>query len=162
MVVWVLICDPLGFQTVFLDTQVERKGWIRLPATFHYRWRTMFCKRKKDFLKIVNNILKRFHFVSAPSERPIFLRDKISTSLHQLNLVWKPPPLGSINGEFLGYQLTYRPANFRSANKTILNINVKHLNILVRKSFLSLWRLKNVIWVWPYSVESLMIDILLA
>jgi hypothetical protein len=66
-----------------------------------------------------------------PSGRPAFLREKISTSLHSLHLVWRPPPQGSINGEFLGYQLTYRPANFRNANRTIIDLTAKHLQVQV-------------------------------
>jgi hypothetical protein len=75
-----------------------------------------------------------FFYLTVPSGRPVFIREKISTSLHGLHLVWRPPPLGSINGEFLGYQLAYRPSNFRSANRTLVYINAKHLNVQVKKT----------------------------
>ena len=33
--------------------------------------------------------------------------DKISTTSTSLSVVWAPPPRESVNGEFLGYEMTY-------------------------------------------------------
>ena len=43
-----------------------------------------------------------------PSGAPEFLADKISTSSTSLSVVWRPPPASTLNGEFLGYEMTYR------------------------------------------------------
>ena len=48
---------------------------------------------------------------SGPSGAPTFLRSKISTLSTSLDVYWEPPPVSSINGEFLGYILSYRPQN---------------------------------------------------
>ena len=45
-----------------------------------------------------------------PSGAPEFLADKISTSSTSLSVVWRPPPASTLNGEFLGYEMTYRTA----------------------------------------------------
>ena len=45
---------------------------------------------------------------SGPSGAPTFLRSKISTLSTSLDIYWEPPSVASINGEFLGYILTYR------------------------------------------------------
>ena len=47
---------------------------------------------------------------AGPSGAPEFLADKISTSSTSLSVVWRPPPAATLNGEFLGYEMTYRPA----------------------------------------------------
>ena len=57
-------------------------------------------------------------FVSGPSGRPTFLRQRISTLSTGFNLQWDPPLQTSINGEFLGYILTFRP-KARYIKKTI-------------------------------------------
>ena len=46
---------------------------------------------------------------SGPSGAPTFLRSKISTLSTSLDVYWDPPSVSSINGEFLGYILSYRP-----------------------------------------------------
>ena len=46
---------------------------------------------------------------SGPSGAPTFLRSKISTLSTSLDVYWEPPSMASINGEFLGYILSYRP-----------------------------------------------------
>ena len=48
--------------------------------------------------------------LAGPSGAPEFLADKISTSSTSLSVVWRPPPAATLNGEFLGYEMTYRPA----------------------------------------------------
>ena len=48
--------------------------------------------------------------LSGPSGAPEFLADKISTSSTSLSVVWRPPPASTLNGEFLGYEMTYRTA----------------------------------------------------
>ena len=47
---------------------------------------------------------------AGPSTAPTFRRSKIMTHSTGLDIYWDPPPVSSINGEFLGYILTYRPA----------------------------------------------------
>ena len=42
---------------------------------------------------------------------PEFLKEKISTSSSSLSVVWRPPPVSSLNGEFLGYEMTYKAEN---------------------------------------------------
>jgi len=44
-----------------------------------------------------------------PSAAPVFLKSRITTLPTALDLHWDAPPSASINGEFLGYVLTYRP-----------------------------------------------------
>ena len=46
--------------------------------------------------------------ISGPSGSPTFVRSKISTLSTGLDVYWNPPPASSINGEFLGYILTFR------------------------------------------------------
>jgi hypothetical protein len=47
-----------------------------------------------------------FGLILGPSEKPVITsaRNASSTSIH---MEWTPPPLVSINGEFLGYKVTY-------------------------------------------------------
>lgn len=33
-------------------------------------------------------------------------------------MIWRPPPKSSINGEFLGYQISYRPRNDNTSSHT--------------------------------------------
>ena len=47
---------------------------------------------------------------AGPSTAPVFRRSKITTHSTGLDIYWDPPPVNTINGEFLGYILTYRPA----------------------------------------------------
>ena len=53
--------------------------------------------------------------LAGPSGAPEFLADKISTSSTSLSVVWRPPPAATLNGEFLGYEMTYRPAAIAAA-----------------------------------------------
>ena len=46
---------------------------------------------------------------SGPSGTPRFIPSKISQLSTSLDVYWEPPPVSSINGEFLGYILSYRP-----------------------------------------------------
>ena len=48
---------------------------------------------------------------SGPSGTPSFIPSKISQLSTSLDVYWEPPPVSSINGEFLGYILSYRPQN---------------------------------------------------
>ena len=57
---------------------------------------------------------------SGPSGAPTFLRSKISTLSTSLDVYWEPPPVSSINGEFLGYILSYRPG--QAAERTKIEI----------------------------------------
>ncbi|TRY71536.1 hypothetical protein TCAL_12498, partial [Tigriopus californicus] len=59
-----------------------------------------------------------------PSGSPTFLRDKISTSSTSLSIVWQPPPKQTLNGEFLGYEMTYRPKNERRSTKLTINEDI--------------------------------------
>ena len=42
-----------------------------------------------------------------------------------MSLVWAPPPQSSINAEFGGYELTYKPSNYIKANTSAIQINVR-------------------------------------
>ena len=44
-----------------------------------------------------------------PSGSPSFILSKISQLSTSLDVYWEPPSMASINGEFLGYILSYRP-----------------------------------------------------
>ena len=46
---------------------------------------------------------------SGPSGTPRFIPNKISQLSTSLDVYWEPPAVSSINGEFLGYILSYRP-----------------------------------------------------
>ena len=46
---------------------------------------------------------------SGPSGTPSFIPSKISQLSTGLDVYWEPPAMASINGEFLGYILSYRP-----------------------------------------------------
>ena len=70
-------------------------------------------------------------FFLGPSGRPKFIRERLSTSSTSLSLVWAPPPASSLNAEFRGYELTYKPSNDLGINKTKrIQINVKDSVIL--------------------------------
>lgn len=74
---------------------------------------------------------------AGPSGRPKFIRERLSTSSTTLSLVWEPPPLASLNAEFRGYQLTYKPSNHIASNTSQVQINVKDaVNIQVILKFL--------------------------
>ena len=47
---------------------------------------------------------------SVPSGKPTITAAH-NTSSTSLQLIWRPPPKSSINGEFLGYQISYRQRN---------------------------------------------------
>ena len=47
--------------------------------------------------------------MSGPSGTPSFIPSKISLLSAGLDVYWEPPSMASINGEFLGYILSYRP-----------------------------------------------------
>ena len=47
--------------------------------------------------------------LSGPSGTPSFIPSKISQLSTGLDVYWEPPSMASINGEFLGYILSYRP-----------------------------------------------------
>ena len=51
------------------------------------------------------------HLYPEPASAPTFTKSKITTLPTSLDLHWSPPPNDSINGEFLGYVLTYQPVN---------------------------------------------------
>ena len=64
------------------------------------------------FCKILTapDLVKLTIMYAGPSKAPSFRRSKIMTHSTGLDIYWDPPPISSINGEFLGYILTYRPA----------------------------------------------------
>ena len=69
-----------------------------------------------------------------PSGRPKFIRERLSTSSTSLSLVWAPPPATTLNAEFRGYELTYKPTNYITQNTTKLHISVKDpISIQVRQ-----------------------------
>ena len=55
-----------------------------------------------------------------PTEAPIILNNLIKTHKTSVEIFWNPPPESSINGEFLGYLLTYNIEG--SDDKTFVNI----------------------------------------
>ena len=72
-------------------------------------------------------IWKLLFFFTGPSGRPKFIRERLSTSSSTLSLVWAPPPQSSLNAEFRGFELTYKPTNYIAAtvNTSKVQINVK-------------------------------------
>lgn len=67
-----------------------------------------------------------FSLTKGPSGRPKFIRERLSTSSTTLSLVWEPPPQSSLNAEFRGYEITYKPSNhIASTNTSKVQINVK-------------------------------------
>ena len=79
-----------------------------------------------------------------PSGRPKFIRERLSTSSTSLSLVWAPPPPSTLNAEFRGYQLTYKPTNYITQNTTQLHISVKDpISIQVRQQTTLLYRGKS-------------------
>ena len=71
---------------------------------------------------------KLFNYFSTtgPSGRPNFIRERLSTSSTSLSLVWAPPAQSSINAEFRGYEVTYKPSNYIATdNVSKVQINVK-------------------------------------
>ena len=58
-----------------------------------------------------------------PSGAPEFLADKISTSSTSLSVVWRPPPASTLNGEFLGYEMTYRTATAAAGGAAAVSDN---------------------------------------
>ena len=72
-----------------------------------------------------------------PAGKPVFLRDKIICLSQGFELYWTPPTLSSINGEFMGYVMTYRPTDSHDTTKLIvtdesLKIQVTILKIVFR------------------------------
>lgn len=65
--------------------------------------------------KITNSIILQHPLV--PSGKPTITAAH-NTSSTSLQLIWRPPPKSSINGEFLGYQITYRPRNENTSDQT--------------------------------------------
>jgi hypothetical protein len=72
--------------------------------------------------------------ISGPSGSPEFLSDKISTSSTSLSVVWQPPTRSTLNGEFLGYEMTYKVAGASDGrNAKRIRINEDMLRIQVRR-----------------------------
>jgi hypothetical protein len=72
--------------------------------------------------------------ISGPSGSPEFLSDKISTSSTSLSVVWQPPTRSTLNGEFLGYEMTYKVAGASDGrNAKRIRINEDMLRIQVRE-----------------------------
>ena len=72
------------------------KKWIKLFS------RSILRKSKHLFLL--------FFFILVPSGKPTITAAH-NTSSTSIQLVWRPPSKTSINGEFLGYRIAYRPRN---------------------------------------------------
>ena len=53
--------------------------------------------------------------LAVPSGKPTITAAH-NTSSESIQLIWRPPPKSSINGEFLGYQIAYRPRNDNSSS----------------------------------------------
>ena len=63
-----------------------------------------------------------FILLAVPSGKPTITAAH-NTSSTSLQLIWRPPPKSSINGEFLGYQISYRPRNDNtSADANVFNL----------------------------------------
>ena len=73
--------------------------------------------------------------VPGPSGAPVFRRSKITTLSTGLDIYWDPPPINTINGEFLGYILTYRPAE--RLDKKVIQVRDESLKTQVRFDRLS-------------------------
>ena len=72
---------------------------------------------KKKFKTEIGFKVRPVFVFPGPSGRPKFLTDKISTSSTSLSVVWEPPAAGTLNGEFLGYELTYARADAGSGRR---------------------------------------------
>ena len=66
-------------------------------------------------------MLDAIYYLSSlvPSGKPTITAAH-NTSSTSLQLIWRPPPKSSINGEFLGYQISYRPRNDNTSDSTTL------------------------------------------
>ena len=51
----------------------------------------------------------------APSGKPTITAAH-NTSSTSIQLSWRPPPTSSLNGEFLGYRISYRPRHSNASN----------------------------------------------
>ena len=118
----------------FLRILVQFSSFMELHLVFFYPqsdhfiplqnervWNTY--KQQKSSLGICSS--KTFFSTVGPSGRPKFIRERLSTSSTSLSLVWAPPPQSSINAEFGGYELTYKPSNYIKANTSAIQINVR-------------------------------------
>ncbi len=62
-------------------------------------------------------------FSIVPSGKPTITAAH-NTSSTSIQLIWRPPPKQSINGEFLGYEISHRPRN-DNATGSILTVQQK-------------------------------------
>ena len=122
---------------------------VPLSPPMSFGIRKLLPDRSLDREQYRDQFHSRVCFHAGPSGAPAFLTDKISTSSTSLSVVWRPPPKATLNGEFLGYQLTYRvaptsplPSRNSASGMTTININEDMLRIQVRTYAL-----------WPLSVS---------
>ena len=89
------------------------------PQKYHARpWHVSLFSFRNLFLSLPE-----------PSAAPVFVRDKIRTSSTSLNLVWQPPPVDSLNGEILGYELTYRPVREATPRKVTISEDILRIQV---------------------------------
>ena len=113
-----------NFETLWSNLEIDEVFHIYpqckfIPLQKERVWYTY----KKGSLGICSS--KTFFSSVGPSGRPKFIRERLSTSSTSLSLVWAPPPQSSINAEFGGYELTYKPSNYIKANTSAIQINVR-------------------------------------
>ena len=136
---------------------IEPNVWeTQKPSINHWKqwaggWKTLMIqnhqKQLKQFDKCIT--IPSFpkmtiaHLNTSPSEpasAPTFLKSKITTLPTSLDLHWTPPPNDSINGEFLGYVLTYqvlRHCNDQRRNSTTQYSFLMFLFDLIKNSNLN-------------------------
>ena len=76
---------------------------------------------------------------AGPSGAPEFLPDKISTSSDSLSVVWRPPPRSSLNGEFMGYEMSWRREGANAAAAKTASINEDVMRVQVRAKIVDLF-----------------------
>ena len=119
-----------------VDHSVRPSFWSlgELRYIIYQGIKAIFRVKVMGFLCSSECLLKSLFSIQGPSGRPKFIRERLSTSSTSLSLVWAPPPPSTLNAEFRGYQLTYKPTNYITQNTTQLHISVKDpISIQVRQ-----------------------------
>ena len=77
----------------------------------------MYTKDLDSRLRTCIQYLSKIDF-PVPSGKPTITAAH-NTSSTSIQLIWRPPPKSSINGEFLGYQISHRPRNDNSSGNVL-------------------------------------------
>ena len=73
---------------------------------------------------------------SDPSGKPTVIRTR-SQSPHSIEVVWRPPDADTMNGEFIGHVLSYRPRDQTDAEWTLADLpgNANETTVRARGSW---------------------------